>query len=310
MDPIVYIDRITQKKEIETVFGASVLRFLYGNSLFSKTIGKALLKLVSKNPAFSKFYGWWQNRYWTKRSIAPFIQKFNIDSTEFALAPEAFTSFNDFFIRHLKKEVRPIAPGSNVAVMPADARYLFYPHIGKADGFIVKGEKFQLADLLGDPKLAQNYEQGAMLIARLCPSDYHRFHFPVDCVPSPTRSINGWLYSVNPVALKKNIEIFSQNKRAITQLATREFGTVLFIEIGATNVGSIVQTYRPYHFYPKGEEKGYFSFGASSLIILFPQDTIEFDSDLIRATEQNFEIKCLLGQSLGKSTLNFSKIGS
>lgn len=302
MDPITYIDRTTKQKEIEAVFGAQALQLLYGNSFLSKTIGKPLLRLFSRNPGFSKLYGWWQSKPWTKHRIVPFIKKFGMDATEFASSPETFTSFNDFFIRHLKKEARPIAPGNTIAIIPADARYLFYQQIDVSDGFIVKGKKFQLATLLDDPVLAKNYEQGSMLIARLCPTDYHRFHFPVDCIPSAPQLINGWLYSVNPIALKKNIEIFSQNKRAITRLETSEFGTVLFIEIGATNVGSIIQTYQPNRFYSKGDEKGYFSFGASSLIVLFPPKTIQFDDDLIAATQQNLEIKCLLGQSMGTST--------
>jgi phosphatidylserine decarboxylase len=299
MDSIVYIDRITKRKETEVVFGAQALQFLYGNSLLSKTIGRSLLKLLSRNPAFSRLYGWWQNQSWTKHRIAPFIKKFGIDTSEFLLPTDSYTSFNDFFIRRLKAEARPISVEKNVAIIPADGRYLFYQQIDKADGFIVKGKKFQLSSLLNDPGLAAQYEQGSMLIARLCPTDYHRFHFPVDCTPGSTQLINGWLYSVNPIALKKNIEIFSQNKRTLTKLESKEFGEVLFVEIGATNVGSMIETYEPNTFCPKGSEKGYFSFGASSLIVLFPPKSIQFDCDLLAATKENFEMKCLLGQSLG-----------
>lgn len=299
--PILYIDRVTKTKEIELVFGGQILQLLYGDSFLSKILGKTLLTLVAKSPCFSFLFGLWQNLPWTKRRIAPFIKKFGMNSDEFLQPIESYSSFNDFFIRKLKPEVRPMAPANDIAIIPADARYLFYPRIDKAEGFLVKGEKFSLGTLLEDAKLAEQYEKGTMVIARLCPTDYHRFHFPADCTPGETRLINGWLYSVNPIALKKNIDIFVQNKRTITTLETTEFGKILYIEVGATSVGSIIQTYMPHHHYAKGAEKGYFSFGASTLVLLFLPDSIQLDEDLTAATEAGLEIKCQLGQSMGKS---------
>jgi phosphatidylserine decarboxylase len=82
-----------------------------------------------------------------------------------------------------------------------------------------------------------------MLISRLCPSDYHRFHFPVSGIPSEAKLVNGSLYSVSPIALRRNIRYLVMNKRVITLIEAPEFGTVAMIEVGATNVGSIVQTF-------------------------------------------------------------------
>ena len=138
-----------------------------------------------------------------------------------------------------------------------------------------------------------------MAIVRLCPSDYHRFHFPCDCVPGQTRLINGWLYSVNPLAIKNNLDIFTQNKRTLCELETNRFGKILYLEIGATNVGSIQQTYEPFEKQPKGAEKGYFEFGGSSLILLFAKGMIQFDQDLLDATEAGLEMRCLMGQQMG-----------
>ena len=297
MDELSYIDRVSGRREIEKVYGASALKFLYGDSLASKIFGTPLVYLLAKFPFFSAAYGALQRHPSSRKKVQPFIDNFGMDSSEFLDNPASYVSFDDFFTRKLKTEARPIAPGKDRAVMPADARYLFYPHISKADGFVVKGEKFCLKELLNDEKLASEYADGAMVMARLCPTDYHRFHFPVDCVPGETRFINGWLYSVNPIALKQNVHIFTQNKRSICTLDSKEFGKVLFIEIGATNVGSIHQTYEPGRYYAKGEEKGYFSFGASSLILLFPPKSIRLDSDLLR--DDHMEIRCLMGQSLG-----------
>lgn len=299
MDAIKYIDRKTGKDEYEQVYGASFLRLLYGNSFFSRLLGSPLSCLIARLPWFSSLYGKLQQCPSSKRKVLPFIKKFNVDITEFATPPDTFESFNDFFIRHLKREARPIAQGNTTAIIPADGRYLFYENISQADGFIVKGKKFSLAKLLQNEKLAQEYAEGSMAIARLCPTDYHRFHFPIDCIPGKSELLNGYLYSVNPAATKRNVEIFTENKRTLCILNTPLFGKVLFLEVGATCVGAIHETYTPGTPYLKGDEKGYFSFGGSSLIIIFPPNTIRFDRDLLAASANHTEILCLMGQHMG-----------
>lgn len=301
MEPIYYIDRISGQTCQEQVYGAAFLRLLYGKSLGSRLFGTPLGHFLAKSPLFSALYGWLQNRKCSAKKIAPFIKMFDVDTSEFLNAPSTFKSFNDFFTRRLKTTARPIAQESTTAIIPADGRYLFYQNIAEADGFVVKGQKFDLETLLQDAELAKKYRQGAMVIARLCPTDYHRYHFPCDCLPSETHFINGWLYSVNPVAIKQNVSIFTENKRTLCTLDSPHFGKVLFLEIGATCVGAIHETYEPGRFQHKGDEKGYFSFGASSLILLFPPDTIRFDQDLLKASAKHIEIKCLMGQSMGVS---------
>lgn len=299
---IYYIDRLTGKKCVEKVYGEKALRFLYGDDLISKIIAPPILHLLAKFPFFSALYGFWQRQPLSKRKIVPFIKAFDVDPSEFAEDVSQFRSFNDFFIRKLKPECRPIAKGENIAVIPADGRYYFYQNLSKAEGFVVKNRKFKLASLLKSEELADRYAEGTMIIARLCPSDYHRFHFPCSGIPGETHLINGQLYSVNPWALKKNIDIFTQNKRTLCEVQTDHFGKMLYLEIGATNVGSITQTYSPFQFYPKGAEKGFFSFGASSLILLFEPDSLHLDEDLVYASTQGIEIKCLMGQQMGKSS--------
>ncbi|MES2199982.1 MAG: phosphatidylserine decarboxylase, partial [Chlamydiota bacterium] len=124
-------------------------------------------------------------------------------------------------------------------------------------------------------------------------------HFPCSCTPSKSFLINGPLYSVNPLALRKRIEILAQNKREITILGTECFGKVLFIEVGATCVGAIHQTYTPEKLHEKGAEKGYFSFGGSSLVLLFEPGAIVFDQDLVEASKEGIEVLGLMGQTLG-----------
>lgn len=298
-ETISYIDRATKQLRQEKVFGGKPLKFLYGQGICSRLIGYNCAALLAHIPLFSQLFGWWQRRSASRKRILPFIEEYGVDPEEFAEEPSSFASFNDFFIRKLKATARPMAPGDDVAVIPADGRYLFYPDISETNAFVVKGTTFSLEELLQDKAAAKRYCHGAMAVARLCPSDYHRFHFPCDGTASPAHLINGALWSVNPIALQRNIKIFVQNKRMITSFHTKNFGDILYIEVGATNVGSIHQTYTPNNFCAKGAEKGYFSFGGSTLLLLFEANKISFDDDLLAATGSGIEIKCLLGQSMG-----------
>jgi len=298
---IVVLDRISKKKFVEEVYGGKFIEAFYGNGPLSSFLNRFVLPFLAELPFFSRCYGFLQKTSLSKAKVKPFIQKYGLDEKEFLLPAASFASFNDFFIRRLKTEARPVAYAEDVAVLPADGRYLLYPNVKQADGFVVKGKKFTLEELLQDKDLAGKYSEGAMLIARLCPTDYHRFHFPVACVPSETLELKGPLHSVNPFALRKRIEILSHNKRAITFLESSRFGKLIFIEVGATCVGSIHQTFNPGALYEKGAEKGYFSFGGSSLIVLFEPGSIAFDPDLVEASEEKLEVLGLMGQSLGKS---------
>lgn len=298
MSKIIYIDRETGKEKEEEIYGGEYLRFLYGDT----SLGKWLCHLLSKRPFFSHFYGFCQKLSITKRKILPFIKNFSIDTSEFLEGVHTFSSFNAFFIRKLKPSVRPIARGAEWAIIPADGRYLVFPNLSKLDGIHVKGQTLSLGQLLKDEPLAHRYKEGSLVIARLAPVDYHRFHFPVTCTPSKPKLIQGPLYSVNPIALRQRISILAENKREITTLKTAEFGTLLFIEVGATHVGTIHQTFAPGELYAKGDEKGYFSFGGSSILLLFEPGKIFLDADLLEATQRGREVYCKVGQTLGHSS--------
>ena len=291
------IDRATGEITVEKVYGKKALAFLYSDTFFSKIF----LVLLSKLPFFSRFYGFLQKRKFSKKKILPFIRQYDVKAEEFEKKIEEYKSFNDFFIRKLKKKARHIAEGEDVAVLPADGRYMVFQNINLSDGFYVKGAKFDLYSFLQDKSLAAKYHKGSMVIARLCPTDYHRFHFPFDCFAAQPRRINGYLYSVNPLAVRKNINIFSENKRVITLLETDNFADVLYIEVGATNVGSICMSFIPNTRNKKGEEKGYFALGGSSIVLLFEENKIKFDKDLIINSEKRIETKANFGQSLGIS---------
>jgi phosphatidylserine decarboxylase len=299
-----YIDRKTHQEMTEQVYGKFYIDLLYGTSWFSHLLSFILLPLFAHINFLSRLYGSIQKSSFTKEKILPFIKNFHVDTSEFLDPVDSFHSFNDFFIRKLKSECRPIVSDADIAILPADGRYLVYENIEKTDGFFVKGKKFSLQKLLRDPSLTEQYAQGAMAIARLAPVDYHRFHFPVDCLPEQPQPIAGPLFSVNPAALKKHAEILAENKRVITPLKTKNFGTVIFIEVGATYVGTIHQTFQPFQPQSKGNEKGYFSFGGSSLILLFEPGRIHFDQDLVEASNRCIEVLGQMGQSLGRALVS------
>jgi phosphatidylserine decarboxylase len=294
---IQYIDRKTAKLQKEKIYGDKILSLLYGDSLFSQLFSVTLLPLLSKISWFSKFYGFLQTTKKSSAKVDPFIAAYQIDKSEFIKTQ--FCSFNDFFIRKLKPEKRPIIMGPQIAALPADGRYLVFPQLNKVDSFYVKGQNFDLCTLLQDGALSRRLASGSMMIARLCPVDYHRFHFICDGVPSKASLIPGPLFSVNPVALRKKLSILSENKRMITEVETKEFGTIFYIEVGATCVGTIHQTYVPDQLVKKGDEKGYFSFGGSCLIILFEEGRILFDEDLIQNSKNGIETYAQMGGSLG-----------
>jgi phosphatidylserine decarboxylase len=299
MPDIIYFDRKKKTEEVEKVYGRFFLELLYGDSILYRCFSFLLLPLFSRISFLSRLYGDFQKSRISRAKIKPFVRAFNVDTSEFLDPVDRFASFNEFFIRRLKPSCRPMVEGDTVAVLPADARYLVYPRVDHADGFWVKGKKFSLSSLLQKDELAERYAGGAMVMARLCPVDYHRFHFPCDCRPDKAHLINGLLYSVNPIALQRRIEILTENKRMVTELRTKHFGRILYIEVGATYVGSIHQTFAPDTDCAKGDEKGYFSFGGSCLLLLFEPNCIVFDQDLIDCSSRRMEAFGQLGQSLG-----------
>jgi len=290
---IKFYNRYTAQMETEQVYGEAFLKWTYGNPL-----GKLALHSMVKRPAFSRWYGKRMDQPDSKSRVTPFIDDYELDTSEFADSPSSYSTFNEFFYRKLKAEARPIA--NTDIVFPADGRHLGFDNIDKIDGFFVKGQTFNLDQLLANPDLSKRYRGGGLILSRLCPVDYHRFHFPVSGTPGPTRLINGPLFSVSPIALGRNLAYLWQNKRTITEIQTESLGTVLMMEIGATCVGTIEQTYQPDVAMLKGAEKGYFAFGGSSTITIFEPGKVELAEDLLRNSAQQIETYALMGDKMGQ----------
>jgi phosphatidylserine decarboxylase len=291
---IQFYNRTTGEVETEVVYGEQWLRWILFNPF-----GQIALHAVAKRAWFSRWYGWRMNSTGSASRVKPFIEQYNIAESEHVKTANEFTSFSDFFYRKLKPEARPVDAADDSAVFPADGRHLGFAKASAVEGVFVKGQRFNLSKLLGDQKLAERFADGAAVFSRLCPVDYHRFHFPVAGIPGEARLINGPLYSVNPLALRDRLSILWENKRFITEIESEQFGIVLMLEIGATNVGSVNHTFVPTRPVAKGEEKGYFAFGGSATLTLFEPGRVKLDEDLLEQSAQQRELYAKVGDRLG-----------
>ncbi|MFI5390773.1 MAG: phosphatidylserine decarboxylase [Bacteriovoracales bacterium] len=288
---IKFYNRETKEIEIEKVYGDKAVRWLYGS-----TLGKLLTPLVCSS-AISHFYGLFQSSPTSKKKIKPFIENFHINMDDYI--EEDFASFNDFFIRKFKEGKRNYPTDPNSMGAPCEARYFAYKKIVPDLKIPVKGKYLTPENLIKNEKWNKYFQNGPVLLARLCPVDYHRFHYPDSGFTKDFYPIHGKLHSVNPIALKKHGTIFMENERRVSILETESFGKLAYIEVGATMVGKIVQTHLDKSF-KRGDEKGYFLFGGSTVIVIGEEGKWLPDADLLENTANNFETYVKLGNSLAK----------
>jgi phosphatidylserine decarboxylase len=288
--PIQYIDRESGQLKTEKVYGEQWLNWLYHNP-----VGEVSLWTIAKRKIVTSVYGDMMEKPSSADKIKPFIKEYDVDIS--IAQKQDFKSFNDFFIRKLQPEARPIVADSLAVASPADGKILAYNNVNHSD-FYIKGVRFNIDRFLDAPELAKKYKDGSMVVFRLAPPDYHRYHFPVSgTTGSSNIKINGDYYSVNPLALRKKAEIFWLNKREYGVIKSPIFGEVVMAEVGATMVGSMIQTYTASNV-KKGDEKGYFKFGGSTVVLLFEKDQIKIDSDLLSNTSKGLETTIKMGQQI------------
>ncbi|NCG08498.1 MAG: hypothetical protein GWO81_02845 [Verrucomicrobia bacterium] len=292
--PIEYYDRAKAVLQWEPIYGEGFLRWAYGTA-----VGRLTVWLFVQRAWFSVWYGWRMNLAASRVKIEPFIKRFRLDRSEFVEPEGGFRHFNDFFYRRLNAGARPIEGGLETAVFPADGRHLVIPDLAAATVFYIKGQAFDLERFIGNTHLAERFAGGALLISRLCPVDYHRFHFPLAGEADAPVPLRGSLRSVSPLALRRRLAILWENRRVRTRLRTPKFGEVLGFEVGATCVGGIHQTYKP-GTVAQGGEKGYFSFGGSCLVTVFKPGAVTFDTDLVQNSAQGIEVYARMGEVCGR----------
>jgi phosphatidylserine decarboxylase len=221
----------------------------------------------------------------SKDEIPKFIQFHQLDMSEVLHPTDAFKNFNEFFYRALKPGARPCSAPDNprIIVSPADCRSVVFNHIDAATNIWIKGREFSIKRLLGDayPEDAPRYENGSLGIFRLAPQDYHRFHIPVDGLMGTPKTIEGEYYTVNPMAIRSALDVYGENVRVLVPVDSPEHGRVMIVCVGAMMVGSTVITAREGEHVSRADELGYFKFGGSTIVLLFEEGKMRFDSDLV-----------------------------
>ncbi len=239
------------------------LRFLYGTAP-----GRILLKLISM-PWVSRLVGWFMDSRLSTFLIRGFAEKNQI-SLDGILIPEGgFLSFNDFFCREKEQVEFDSAPDGLCS--PCDGMLSFY-HIDKESRFEIKNSVYSLEELLQSKELAEEFQGGMALIFRLEPRHYHRYHYIDNGSVLSARSIPGVLHCVRPIATER-YPVYTQNSREYAVLETESFGKVVQMEIGALLVGKIQNHSKT--VFQKGDEKGYFEYGGSSIVLLFREGVLE-----------------------------------
>ena len=289
---IKFIDRKSGNTITETPPGEVFLKLLYNNPF-----GKMAFLPIAKRKFLSAWYGKKMNKPKSVKKIDGFVKQLNIDINEAEKSVSEFTSFNDFFYRKLKPNARPIENGF---VSPGDGKMLAFENISDIHNFFVKGRKFTLKEFLGNEKLAEKHKDSSLIILRLAPNDYHRYHFPYGGVPSEMTKIKGDYFSVSPYALASNFtKVFCENKREYCILSSKDKGEIIVAPVGATMVGSIIETYTPNKPINTGDEMGYFAFGGSTIVLLVNKEKITIDQDIINNTKNRIETIVKMGEKIG-----------
>lgn len=289
--PIQYIDRKSGNLCTESVMGNGALNFAYNTLL-----GRSLWGVLFNTGFLSRMMGAFYDSRFSRSSIKSLIKIPGLLPEEAEKNWQEYRSFNDFFTRKLKPGARPADMEENTLCSPADGRLLVYLEITPDTPVPIKGSMRSLEALCGKKLSASHYSAA---VVRLAPIDYHRYHFPCDCkMIGETVKIPGKYHSVNPIAFQKAPDLFVENTRCITQLKSPCFGEFYFLEIGAFGVGSIVNTASGSK-YAKMDEKGYFKFGGSTVILIMDSTKVKFDSDLQKNSSRQLETLIRCGEKIG-----------
>lgn len=265
-----------------------LLAVLYGS------IGGRLLLKPLVHPAISRLGGRILSSGASRLLIQPFIRKHRIDMSQFE--PVRYKNYNEFFSRRIRPELRPVDETEEHFISPCDSKLSVYP-ITPESRFLVKHTSYHTASLLKNRKLARRFDGGYLFLFRLTVDDYHRYCYVADGEKGENIRIPGIFHTVNPIA-NDYYPIYKENAREYSLLHTKPFGTVLMMEVGALLVGKIVNHHGPARVH-RGQEKGYFQFGGSTVILMTEAGRVEPDADLLANTRAGMETVVKMGERIG-----------
>lgn len=281
-----YMPRYTIKKRKKDKDRA--LSFLY------KTVpGRVCLKIATA-PVLSRFVGKLLDSPASTVIINPFIKRTGIDTSIYE--KRAYKSYNDYFTRNFAEGARVIDKNPEHLISPCDGKLIVY-EISEHSVFLIKNTLYSLYDILLDRQLADEFSGGLYLAFRLGVDDYHRYTFFDDGTLLGSRYIKGELHTVRPIAFER-FNVYKQNCREYSVLDTRNFGKVVQIEVGAMLVGKIVNRKDVVSF-SRGEEKGYFEYGGSMIILLLKKGAAVIDEHIKQNSARGIETKVKLGEKIG-----------
>lgn len=263
------------------------------NWLYCTGIGRTCLKVLVK-PWISKLGGCLLDTGLSRLWIKSFVEKAGIDMSQYE--ERRFKSYNDFFTRKIKPEKRPVDMDETHFVSPCDSKLTVHP-IGDDSRFLIKGTEYTMESLLRDESLAEEYKGGTVLLFRLSVDDYHRYCYPVSGTKTDDVALKGFFHTVNPLA-NDVYPIYKENTRKFSMIYDKIFGKVLMMEVGALMVGKIVN-YDVEGSVKRGEEKGRFEFGGSTIIVCLKADTITVDEDILENSKAGIETKVRYGEKIG-----------
>lgn len=267
---------------------AGGVKFLYFNPL-----GRVFLKLFSAR-FLSKLAGKFLDSRLSKPLISRFIKKHRIDMGQYS--PEKYQSFNAFFTRRIRPELRPFDLSPEALCSPCDGAVTVY-RVEEEGTFLIKGFRYTAAELLGSEEAAKKFYGGTAVVLRLTVSDYHRYCYLDGGTAEKSVFLKGCLHTVRPAALEKK-KVFAKNCREVTLLQTDNFGCVAQVEVGAMFVGKIVNENKP--AFSRGEEKGRFEYGGSTIVLLLEKGRAEVEREFFENTAAQTETLVLCGEKIGR----------
>lgn len=282
-----YID--LQGKKVSNITNQDkLLSFLYTN-IFGRMLLKPLIQ-----PQVSKLAGRYLSSAHSKWLISKFIERNEINMDIYEECD--YSSFNDFFTRKIKPDSRPVPEDLDVLISPCDCLATVYP-IQENTTFSIKNTEYTLRSLLRSPRLAKRFRGGYAYILRLTVEDYHRYLYSVSGKQSKNYHIDGTFHTVNPIA-NDYLPIYKENTREYTVIRSKEFGDVLQMEVGALLVGKI-SNQKQSTVVTRGEEKGFFEYGGSTIVVLTQKGRVTPRSDLLTNSKNGYETKVLQAHPLG-----------
>ena len=267
-------------------YGGGFLKKLYGTAF-----GRFVMPLVLSRP-ISKIGGLYTDTFFSKPAIKGFIKKNNIDMDEYV--PKKYKSLNDFFTREIKAERRPMADEKEAFVSPADSKLSMYK-IEDDNRILIKGNEYTVGGLVGPETDVAEYKGGSCLVFRLSVDDYHRYGFPDSGRIKSSRHIKGRLHTVCDIS--SQYKVYQENSRVVTIIDTDHFGECIVIEVGALMVGRIVN--HDLQSFQKGQEKGHFRLGGSTIVVLLKKDVIRLDEDVLENLNKGVEVKLRFHEKIG-----------